>query len=96
VTRRRLGSAVRETTFVEIGPITAFGRRAAAELIPFPDLRMGWGLDLHWAALAERRGWKLGVVDGLPVRHDLGAVASAYSHDEAVAEARRHIPTAVD
>ena len=26
--------------------------RAAAELLPFPELRFGWGLDLHWAALA--------------------------------------------
>ena len=50
VTRRRPASLVRETRFVEIGPVTAFGRAAAAELLPFPELRYGWGLDLHWAA----------------------------------------------
>ena len=60
----------------------------AAELVPFPKLRFGWGLDLHWAALARSRGWRLGIVDALPVRHDLGGVASAYPHEEAVAEAR--------
>ena len=27
----------------------------AAELLPFPDLRMGWGLDVHWAARARWR-----------------------------------------
>ena len=54
VTRRRPASLVRETRFVEIGPVTAFGRAAAAELLPFPELRYGWGLDLHWAALAGR------------------------------------------
>jgi hypothetical protein len=78
---------VRETRFVEIGPVTAFGRRAAAELLPFPELRFGWGLDLHWAAIAGQRGWRLGVVDALPVRHESGLVAAAYPREEAEAEA---------
>jgi hypothetical protein len=88
VTRRRARPLARETRFVEIGPVTVLSREAAAELVPFPDLRFGWGLDLHWAALAPSRGWRLGVVDALPVRHDLGGVASAYPHEAAVAEAR--------
>jgi hypothetical protein len=91
VTRRRPASLVRETRFVEIGPVTAFSRRAAAELIPFPDLRFGWGLDLHWAALAGRRGWRLGVVDALPVRHETGLVAASYSRTEAESEAARFL-----
>jgi hypothetical protein len=91
VTRRRPGSLARQTRFVEIGPVTLIGREAAADLIPFPDLRFGWGLDLHWAALADRSGWRLGVVDALPVRHDLAGVASAYSHEEAIAEAQRFL-----
>jgi hypothetical protein len=90
-TRRRAGALLRETRFVEIGPVTAFRRDAAAELIPFPPLRYGWGLDAHWAAVAEERGWRLGVVDALPVRHDEGAVAATYSGDEAIAEARRFL-----
>ncbi|HEY7076938.1 MAG TPA: hypothetical protein VH418_16290, partial [Solirubrobacteraceae bacterium] len=45
-------------------------------------------LDLHWAALARREGWRLGVVDALPVRHDQAGVASAYPHADAVAEAQ--------
>jgi hypothetical protein len=65
VTRRRPATLVRETRFVEIGPVTAFGRAAAAELVPFPELRYGWGLDLHWAALAAERGWRRG--RGLPL-----------------------------
>ena len=79
VTRRRPASLVRETRFVEIGPVTAFSRRAAAELLPFPELRYGWGLDLHWAAIAGQRGWRLGVVDALPVRHESSLVGAAYS-----------------
>jgi hypothetical protein len=98
VTRRRPASLVRETRFVEIGPLTAFGRRAAAELLPFPELRYGWGLDLHWAALAEQRGWRLGVVDATPVRHEFATIGSAYPRAEAEAEAadflapRPHLP----
>jgi hypothetical protein len=88
VTRRRGGSLVRETRFVEIGPVTAFRADAARELTPFPDLRDGWGLDLHWAELAARRGWRMGVVDALPVRHEGSPVAAAYRHEDAIEEAR--------
>lgn len=87
VTRRRPASLVRETRFVEIGPLTAFGRRPAAELLPFPELRYGWGLDLHWAALAAERGWRLGVVDATPVRHESATVGTAYRREDAEAEA---------
>jgi hypothetical protein len=87
VTRRRPASLARETRFVEIGPVTAFGRRAAAELVPFPQLRFGWGLDLHWAALARERGWHLGVVDATPVRHEGAPVGAAYDTAAAQAEA---------
>jgi hypothetical protein len=91
VTRRRPASLVRVTRFVEIGPVTAFGRRAAAELLPFPELRFGWGLDLHWAALAGRHGWRLGIVDALPVRHESALVGATYSRDDAVEEATRFL-----
>lgn len=91
VTRRRGGSLARETRFVEIGPVTAFSREAAAELIPFPELRFGWGLDSHWGALARERGWRLGVVDALPVRHEASPVATSYPRAEAEAEAVRFL-----
>jgi hypothetical protein len=87
VTRRRPASLVRETRFVEIGPLTAFGRTPAAELLPFPELRYGWGLDLHWAAVAADRGWRLGVVDATPVRHEMATVGTAYRREDAEAEA---------
>jgi hypothetical protein len=91
VVRRRPASLVRETRFVEIGPVTGFRREAAAELLPFPELRFGWGLDLHWAAVAAERGWRLGVVDALPVRHETGLVASGYSRADAIDEARHFL-----
>ena len=91
VTRRRPGALLRETRFVEIGPVTAFRRDAAEEFIPFPPLRFGWGLDAHWAAVAEQRGWRVGIADSVAVRHDEGAVAATYSGDDAIEEARRFL-----
>lgn len=88
VVRRRALSAVRETSFVEIGPVTAFHRDTFERLLPFPPLRAGWGLDHHWAAVAREQGWALGVVDAVPVRHELRPVASQYGRAAAVAEAR--------
>lgn len=90
VTRRRPALA-RQTRFVEIGPVTAFRRDAAAELLPFPPLRYGWGLDLHWAAVAAERGWRLGIVDATPVRHERAPVAASYRAEDAIAEARRFL-----
>ena len=91
VTRRRGGAVARRTRFVEIGPVTAFRDDVAAELMPFPALRFGWGLDLHWSALAGERGWRLGIVDAVPVRHGHSPVASTYSSEEAIDEARRFL-----
>jgi hypothetical protein len=91
VTRRRPGSVVRETGFVEIGPVTALHAATFETLLPFPPLRAGWGLDAHWSAVAAARGWRLGVVDATPVRHGLRRTASAYDREAAVAEARRFL-----
>ena len=87
VTRRRPASVARETAFVEIGPVTAFHRDTFEALLPFPDLRMGWGLDVHWSAVARDRGWRIGVVDATPILHATPA-ANAYGHAEAIEEAR--------
>lgn len=86
--RRARGPVARPTTFVEIGPVTAFARRTFDALLPFPDLQMGWGLDAHWSALARDRGWPLGVVDATPVGHTQAPAGDAYSRDRAVAEAQ--------
>jgi len=91
VTRRRPGSVARETGFVEIGPATAFASATFEELLPFPELRMGWGLDAHWAALARERSWRCGVVDAVAIAHRATPAAGAYSREAAVAEAREFL-----
>ncbi len=85
--RRRPGAAGRETTFVEIGPLTAFARDTFATLLPLPALRMGWGLDAHWSAVARDHGWPIGVVDATPILHTRPS-GGTYGHDEAISEAR--------
>ena len=89
VTRRQPGATARETTFVEIGPVTAFHRDSFDVLLPFPeDLRMGWGLDVHWAAVAAEHGWPIGIVDATPIGHTQQPAGSGYARDAAEAEAR--------
>ena len=87
VTRRHPGQDVRRTRFVEIGPVTALHRDTFAALLPFPPLSMGWGLDVHWGAVAAEHGWPMGVVDATPVRHTAPA-AGGYAREAPVAEAR--------
>jgi hypothetical protein len=93
VTRRRPRSILRETSFVEIGPVTLISRQAAQGLLPFPPLRYGWGLDLAWAATALEHGWRLGIADALPVRHDAATVGSSYPANAAIEEARQFLST---
>ena len=91
LTRRRPGSLVRQTTYVEIGPLVALHATTFPVLLPFPPLRAGWGLDAHWAALAREQGWPVGIVDATAVRHGVRRIATAYDRDEAIAEGRRFL-----
>ncbi len=88
VTRRRPRGASAGDRFVEIGPVTAFARSTFPSLLPFPELRMGWGLDVHWAALAREHSWRCGVVDAVSILHRAAPAAAAYSREAAIAEAR--------
>jgi hypothetical protein len=91
VTRRRPWSVVRETAFVEIGPLCALHSRTFETLLPFPALRFGWGLDAHWSAVAHAHDWREGVVDATPIRHGLRRIASSYDPADAIAEGRRFL-----
>jgi hypothetical protein len=79
---------VRETAFVEIGPVTALHRDTFELLLPFPAVGMGWGLDAHWAWLAREHGWPIGIVDLFPIAHLAAPAAAGYAREEAVAQAR--------
>ena len=91
VTRQRRHTVARQTAYVEIGPVVAFSPVTFDTLLPFPELRAGWGLDLHWSAVSSQHGWRIGVVDATPIRHGLRVVASSYRREDAVLEARRFL-----
>jgi hypothetical protein len=91
ITRRRVGSLVRQTAYVEIGPLVAFHAPTFDVLFPFPALRAGWGLDAHWAAVAQSHGWRMGIVDATALRHGLRRIAAFYDREEAIAEGRRFL-----
>ncbi len=88
ITRQRVQSVARETAYVEIGPVVAFHATTFDTLLPFPELKAGWGLDLHWSAVARQHGWRIGVVDATPIRHGVRVIASSYDRSDAIAEAR--------
>jgi GT2 family glycosyltransferase len=91
ITRRRRGAVARETRFVEIGPVTGFARKTFPSLLPFPQLRMGWGLDLHWGAIAAQHGWRCGVIDAVAIAHRAAPAGAAYSREQALGEAREFL-----
>lgn len=86
LTRRHFNSIARLTNFVEIGPIFALHRDVFADILPFPDVGMGWGLDIHWSFLANKKNWRIGIVDAVPIRH-LRPVGSGYKANNALAAA---------
>jgi hypothetical protein len=77
----------RATTWVEAGPILALSPRLRSRVIPFPETTlMGWGTEILWTKfLAE--GFHLGVVDGVPVDHEVPPGAT-YDMDPEIARAR--------
>ena len=54
-------------------------------------MRAGWGLDLHWSAVAREQGWKQGVVDATAITHGTREIASTYDRSDALAEARQFL-----
>lgn len=92
LTKQRFLTIARETDFVEIGPVTLIRADAQRLLLPFPaDLRYGWGLDFHWAAIMKDAGLRSGVLDALAVVHASRKVASTYSWDAAQEEGRAYL-----
>lgn len=87
VTQRLWGALAHSTGFVEIGPLTAIRGDVIDQLLPFPNSRWAWGLDVMWAQIAHERGWRIGVVDGTPVEH-LRPIGGIYDTSAAQEEAK--------
>jgi len=87
ITQRYWNSLAHLTHFVECGPLTAFHRDVFDRVLPFPESRWAWGVDVVWAEIARRDGFRIGVVDATPIEH-LRPVAATYDAEAARREAR--------
>jgi hypothetical protein len=75
------GIDARRTRFVEIGPLFSLHRKAYDYFLPFDeDSPMGWGNDFVWPVLAETHNLKMGIVDAVPVAHNLRKPVAYYSY----------------
>jgi Glycosyltransferase like family 2 len=82
VTRRRPFSLLRETWYVE-PQLVAFRSDVVRELLPFSEAYDGFGQDYRWAWLARRNGWRVAVIDAVPVRHESRQYGTQYSWEHA-------------
>ena len=68
-------SIVRDTNFVEVGPLFVADPQFAKEILPFPrNTGMGWGVEADWYRIKLNR-YRIGVIDACRLLH-LGAVAA--------------------
>lgn len=75
------GIDARQTRFVEIGPLFSLHRSAFDHFLPFDETSpMGWGNDFVWPVLAERHRLKMGIIDAVPVAHNLRKPVAYYDH----------------
>lgn len=94
-----LGIESRQTRFVEIGPMFVLSRNACAALLPLDEASpMGWGCDFVWPVLCEKHHLTQGIVDAVPITHNLRKPVAFYSYDEAhrtqhaFLSTRKHLP----
>jgi hypothetical protein len=89
ITKQERRNSVRETTFVEIGPVLIISPRIRPRLLPFPEEGMGWGVELEWSALRQD-GFRLGMLDCVPMLH-LDPPAAAYDRAREDATVALHL-----
>ncbi len=86
------GITARQTHFVEIGPLFSMRADALPFLLPFDiSTPMGWGYDFTWPSVMKKVGLKMGIVDALPVRHNLRKPVVHYNHADADAQMKAYL-----
>lgn len=70
------------------GPVTAFRQDIFPQMLPFPETRFAWGIDVICAEMARRANAHIGAVDATPTGH-LRPVAQSYDANTAKPEARQ-------
>jgi hypothetical protein len=81
------GIRARETRFVEIGPVFSIRADAFGVLLPFDEESpMGWGYDFTWPLVVQQAGLKMGIIDAVPVAHNVRKPVNSYSYSSAHAQ----------
>lgn len=76
------GIDARQTQFVEIGPFFSLHRSVFDYFLPFDETSpMGWGNDFVWPILAEKHNFKMGIIDAVPVAHNLRKPVAYYDYE---------------
>lgn len=89
-----LGIEARLTRFVEIGPLFSVRQDAYSRVLPFDqDAPMGWGLDFVWPATLEPDGFRMGIVDAVPVKHALRKPVAFYDYEDTKCEMQYFLST---
>lgn len=87
IVTQQVSSVVRQTRFVEIGPVFSVHRSAFDIVFPFDDSSpMGWGYENVWSLACEQRGLRLGIVDAAPVDHSIRKPVANYAWTDADAQ----------
>jgi hypothetical protein len=86
------GINARWTRFVEIGPLFSLHCSAFDYFLPFDEASpMGWGNDFVWPILAEKYSLRMGIVDAVPVAHNLRKPVAYYDYGTSANDMRRHL-----
>jgi hypothetical protein len=86
------GINARWTRFVEIGPLFSLHRSAFNYFLPFDEASpMGWGNDFVWPILAEKHSLRMGIIDAVPVAHNMRKPVAYYDHGTSVDAMRGYL-----
>lgn len=86
------GIDARQTRFVEIGPLFSLHCKAYDYFLPFDEgSPMGWGNDFVWPVVAEQYNLKIGIVDAVPVTHNLRKPVAYYDYERSADAMRKYL-----
>jgi hypothetical protein len=84
IVEQRPEALARQTRFVECGPFVSAHESVYELLMPFEsESPMGWGYENLWSYRLGTRGFKMGIIDAVPVGHWLRAPRSCYNAESA-------------
>jgi hypothetical protein len=84
IVKQCVGYVARQTLFVECGPLFCMHRSIYELLVPFEaESPMGWGYENIWSWRLSQRGFPMGIIDCLPVKHKMRKPCLYYSSEEA-------------